>query len=174
MDGFFSRMRGMFSGEIDHANVRDFTRPDFEVVIIDENDPGNELSDISRDLDFSTRIFQSTESREGFAENPEKQIQLAQFLITKFNLKPRGPLLDVGFGSNLHIVKTFNEQGIPAYAIDAATVKDKDKEDHTHKHWSTREYCPMMGTVKYLTRSPFSSYDNRTIDPAARLSRKGL
>jgi hypothetical protein len=96
-----------------------------EIQIIDENDPQNVLSYKSRKLDLSFRFGGIPYSGEGFAENQGNQEKLAHCLIQKLNLKERGPLLDVGFGSNIHISNTFSDEGIKAFAIDEL------QHDHT-------------------------------------------
>lgn len=89
------------------------------IVVFDESDPENILSDVSRGLAFAhTLSGGSPYSTEGFAGSPEKQSQIAQLLISKFQLKNRGPVLDVGFGSNIHIADTFAKSGLHASAID--------------------------------------------------------
>lgn len=88
------------------------------IEIIDESDPNNLISDASRNLDLSFHFGVLPHSDEGFAENPERQTELAHFLIQKLALKNRGALLDVGFGANIHISNTFTDEGIGAYAID--------------------------------------------------------
>ena len=102
------------SGEPKDSRDKNF----LDIDLIDEKDPNNLLSDISRNIDMSANIFFSVRSSEGFSENPERQKQLAKYIINKFNLSNKGPLLDVGFGSNIHISDTFKEEGIEAYAID--------------------------------------------------------
>ena len=97
------------------------------IEIIDETVPGNILSDINRLVSISPHGGFGVLSQEGFAENPERQVQLAQFLIDHLQLKGRGPLLDVGYGSNLHIANTFVRNGIPAYGIDLGQSADGDK-----------------------------------------------
>ncbi len=89
-----------------------------EVEIIDENDPQNILSDKSRNIDLSFQFGGLPYSTEGFAENPSRQAELARFLIKKFNLQNRGPLLDVGFGANIHVANAFANEKMEAHAID--------------------------------------------------------
>lgn len=87
-----------------------------EIQIVDENDPQNLLSDKSRNL--SSQLGFMPFSAEGFAEDPERQQELALFLVQKLALKNRGPSLDVGFGKNIYISETFINAGIKASAID--------------------------------------------------------
>jgi len=100
-------------------------RPSNRNEIINENDPSNLLSDTSRNLDLSFSFSALPYSNEGFAENPERQSDLARFLIEKLGLKKKGAFLDVGFGVNIHVSNTFADEGIEAYAI------DEQQHDHT-------------------------------------------
>jgi hypothetical protein len=88
------------------------------IEIIDENDSGNLLSDKSRNFNLTFGHDVSPYSREGFAGNKEKQGELARYFIQRLELKGRGPLIDVGFGSNIYISKAFADSSIKAYAID--------------------------------------------------------
>lgn len=105
-----------------------------QVEIIDERDPGNLLSDTSRNVDLSFNFGGLPYSAEGFAENPKRQSELASFLIKKLDLKKRGTLLDVGFGANIHISNTFADEGIEAYAI--------DQQQHDHKSGESMWHAP--------------------------------
>lgn len=97
-----------------------------EIQVLDENDPQNVLSNKAVNFElFGGLLSLSVYSKEGFAEDSTKQTELAHFLIQKLSLKKRGPLLDVGFGTNIHISNTFSDEGIKAYAI------DEQQDDHT-------------------------------------------
>lgn len=98
------------------------------IEIIDESDPGNILSDTSRNLDLHrtpTEFYDALahyHSYEGFWEAVddvgEKQSKLGQYLARRFDIRSRGALLDVGFGKNLSIVGAFTNEGISSFAID--------------------------------------------------------
>jgi len=103
-------------------------------IIDDETNPNNPFSS-NKHLNFTTGGGVLPYSNEGFAENPEKQEELAQYLIEKLDLKKRGALLDVGYGSNYRIVNTFAKEGIHAFAID---LHEKNGRDYgCNINWGT-------------------------------------
>lgn len=102
--------------------------------IIDEHAADNLLSATSRNLDLSFHISLLPYSTEGFAENPERQSELARFLIEKLALRERGALLDVGFGTNIHISNTFADEKIKAYAL--------DEQQHDHAGGESMWHAP--------------------------------
>ena len=91
------------------------------INIIDEEDSSNVLSSKSRDFSFHYVLPGLPYSGEGFAHNVEGQYDVADFLIRQLNLKERGPLLDVGYGSNIHIANRFADSGIGSFAVDLNT-----------------------------------------------------
>ncbi len=97
------------------------------ILIVDENDPGNILGDITRPISLS-RLGFSHYSGEGFAENPQLQQDLAWYLIRRLGLQRKGPLLDVGYGANLHPAIAFVAAGIPAVAIDLLTAQPRQDD----------------------------------------------
>lgn len=102
------------------------------IQVFDESDPGNVISDRYRNFGLPSQFGIAPYSTEGFAEDLAKQTELARFFIYKLGLKNRGPLLDVGFGANIHIANTFISEGMEAYAIDAQQHDHTDKESIWH------------------------------------------
>ncbi len=90
------------------------------IEIIDETTKGNVLSDPSRPVCLTRKKFwMDLGSTEGFSESFEEQEKIAKFIANTFDIKDRGPTLDVGFGLNTAISETFAGQGIASFAIDA-------------------------------------------------------
>ncbi|MDO8429705.1 MAG: hypothetical protein Q7S88_03685 [Candidatus Daviesbacteria bacterium] len=103
------------------------------IEVIDENYPGNILSDKTRPISYDSFASLAVPfSSEGFAENPEKQTELARFLIDRFKLASRGIFLDVGFGANIHIANTFAASGVDSFAIDQQQGKYDSDEGIWH------------------------------------------
>lgn len=91
------------------------------IEVIDETDPGNLLSDPTRNIDFTQKDFWSkmaNVSREGFARNWKKHRANALFMLDRFDIKSRGPFLDVGFGQNFAPSRVMSEAGVDTYALD--------------------------------------------------------
>ena len=124
------------------------------VEIIDENTKGNVLSNKSRLFSLYPSCDMSVFSTEGFAENSEKQTELANFLIGRFGVKQRGALLDVGFGTNLHVAKTFVSKGIKASAIDSIK-NDKKNPAVTGVEIVTGDISDISGPSSKLRSNKF-------------------
>ncbi len=93
-------------------------KPQLPIQIIDEHFPGNVLSDKGRLPNFETGAFLiGPYSTEGFSENPQRQLELAQFMGDNFYSS--GDVLDTGFGGNQFILDYFSSKGIKADGIDA-------------------------------------------------------
>ncbi len=82
--------------------------------VINESHPLNVLSGNSIPLTCGPSVY----SNQGFAESPERQAEIANFIMQQFGIKEKGPFLDVGFGGNIHIANAFGIAGIPSFAID--------------------------------------------------------
>ena len=92
-----------------------------EIVVIDERDRGNVLSDPSRNIDLYAKTDLTKEaalSLEGFASNETQQVKLARYILNRFTVSQKGSLLEVGFGTNTLIMETFARSGIPTFGID--------------------------------------------------------
>lgn len=93
-------------------------KPSVQVQIIDENHPGNILSDKGRLPNLTTGVFSvSPYSTERFSEQPGRQTELAKFLGDNFYAG--GAVLDVGFGGNQFILDYFSSKGVKTDGIDA-------------------------------------------------------
>lgn len=91
------------------------------IQVIDETEPGNIPSDPSRRLVLTRKTWEkelNPTGEEGFAKNSEQHRRLARFIIDRFGMKDRGYLLDVGFGQNGTVMRTFLDAGIFAAGID--------------------------------------------------------
>src|SRR3989344_6650521 len=102
-------------------NELSVTPENIAIEVIDEGDRANIFSNPQRNIDLTRKTEETehmSESTEGFAQNSQRQIETARFIIERFNIIQRGPLLDVGFGGNLNIAATFVQSGIDAFAID--------------------------------------------------------
>ncbi len=87
--------------------------------VIDEYSSPNPLSDRTRPTGLISSLSGSEYSgNDGFAENTDKQTELALFLIRELGLERKGPFLDVGFGTNVHIANAFAGAGITSYVVD--------------------------------------------------------
>lgn len=88
-----------------------------------------------------------------------------KFLIENINLEPGSKVLDVGYGNNLAVGKTFNEKGIKTYGIDCQN--DESRRDEIiviPKFYKTIDnvetYC---GTIEELLH-PESELKNHKFD----------
>lgn len=106
------------------SGKQEIRTPSVGIVVIDERSPGNILSVPSRGISLLPIGMSDQLSAEGFAHNPDGQGQLADFFITTLGLQTRGPLLDVGFGDNIHVANRFSSRGIPSFALDALTAQN--------------------------------------------------
>ncbi len=138
------------------------------IIIIDERNPRNILSDSLRLIDLSPSVLVgfSSLSNEGFAENPQRQRELAEFIADLTKIEEKGPLLDVGFGSNLTVATTLKHRGVPAYAIDVFAVRIREENP-----WHAPEVEKVQDGVTILCGDAGKLADN---DSALKHTKFGL
>jgi hypothetical protein len=114
------------------------TKRQTDVVVIDESDPSNFLSNLNFLVPFQYKGL-----------NPDRQFDLANFYIKKFALTNRGPMLDVGYGNNVYTSLTFMERGIPAYALELRNGHGYDWEPPT-LDGQNEEVQLLSGDIAYI------------------------
>ena len=133
------------------------------VVVINESDPGNILSDPSRGFDFLKNTLYHRESLEGFANNYSLQKDLASYFIDRFNIVSRGPLLDIGFGTNTGFPGQFRQAGILTSGVDVRRNPGWMKNDGMgNMSFDRNQYYKAPQEVDSVTTG-FRTYDGDII-----------
>ncbi|HBO11058.1 TPA: hypothetical protein DD448_03900 [Candidatus Collierbacteria bacterium] len=90
----------------------------FLTEILTESLPDNCLSRVDNLISLGNVPSFLPYSGEGFAENEDKQKELAVFIFSRFLQGKEGAFLDAGFGSNIHVANTMAEKGVESFALD--------------------------------------------------------